>query len=502
MSELSAKSFLGLVQKSGVVPADQLKQALAELSRQAAGKPVQLDQLTQFLIAQGLITKWHYEKLLTRKYKGFFVGQYKLLSLLGTGGMSTVYLAEHTLSGQRRAIKVLPRARVNDKSYLDRFLREGRAAASLNHPNIVRIYDLANEDDVYYMVMEYVAGVDLHQKIQRDGPASIVEALNYLEQAATGLGYAHSKQIVHRDIKPANLLLADDGTVKVLDLGLALLSEEQGSLTLEHNEKVMGTADYLAPEQALNSHNVDLRADIYSLGCTFYYLLTGRPPFPEGTIAQRIAMHQKLEPKPIRESRPDCPPLVEALCARMMKKSPDERLSNCERVVLAVQKCRQALQDAEKLEGGREAAGMPKPVSQPTKPTQPTVPAEGRKSKWQGQPVAQPAPQEQPRSTPKGDQTAPAPVKPNATAGGTQGGAKSAATPKVGPPPEVPQPAAPPPAISSADVGALATLPATRSRKRGRTNRVRTNLIVAAIVLVCFLMLVAMVILLARAFGS
>ncbi|MCE2793358.1 MAG: serine/threonine protein kinase, partial [Blastopirellula sp.] len=207
MSELSAKSFLGLVQKSGVVPADQLKQALAELSRRAAGKPVHLDQLTQFLIGEGLITQWHYDKLLTRKYKGFFVGQYRLLSLLGTGGMSTVYLAEHTLSGQRRAIKVLPRARVNDKSYLDRFLREGRAAASLSHPNIVRIYDLANEEDVYYMVMEYVPGVDLHQKIQQEGPASIEDALKYLEQAAAGLAHAHSKQIVHRDIKPANLLL-------------------------------------------------------------------------------------------------------------------------------------------------------------------------------------------------------------------------------------------------------------------------------------------------------
>ncbi len=534
MSELSAKSFLGLVQKSGVVPADQLKQALAELSRQAAGKPVQLDQLTEFLISQGLITKWHYEKLLTRKYKGFFVGQYKLLSLLGTGGMSTVYLAEHTRSGQRRAIKVLPRARVNDKSYLDRFLREGRAAASLNHPNIVRIYDLANEEDVYYMVMEYVRGVDLHQKIQRDGPATIAEALNYLEQAATGLGHAHSKQIVHRDIKPANLLLAEDGTVKLLDLGLALLSEEQESLTLEHNEKVMGTADYLAPEQALNSHNVDLRADIYSLGCTLYYLLTGRPPFPEGTIAQRIAMHQSREPKPIRELRPDCPPLVEMLCSRMMKKSPDERLQNCERVVLAVQKCRQALLEEK---GGTAvpatsegASAQSTPVPPPPLPrastTTATTTGSGTpappKAKWQGQPAAERRETSPPKSEPVGKPRPDEVVKARSTderrkggpqqpgqppqaagpAAAVQAGAQPTVNPVIGGPGGSGQRAAAGATISPAEVGALATLPTSRARKRGRSNQWRTNLIVAAIVLFCFLVLVGMVILIARTFGS
>lgn len=532
MSELSAKSFLGLVQKSGVVPAEQLKQALAELSRRAAGKPVHLDQLTQFLIGEGLITQWHYDKLLTRKYKGFFVGQYKLLSLLGTGGMSTVYLAEHTLSGQRRAIKVLPRARVNDKSYLDRFLREGRAAASLNHPNIVRIYDLANEEDVYYMVMEYVPGVDLHQKIQQDGPAPIAEALTYLEQAAAGLAHAHSKQIVHRDIKPANLLLTSEGTVKLLDLGLALLREDQESLTLMHNEKVMGTADYLAPEQALNSHNVDPRADIYSLGCTFYFLLTGQPPFPEGTIAQRIAMHQRLEPKPLRELRPDCPPLVETLCQRMMKKAPEDRLQSCERIIQAVQKCRQ--QVAELASGTGSPASQQVPQAEPpaairsasvsTGGTPPVKPSP-RKEKWQGEPTAKPA---EPavaaaknETNPHRTSTAAAARQPAAVSGKAGSApitgpeaktnaerttAKSGSKAPVGPLVALPGGDAPRAGgsmeLAAVDVGELATLPATRTRRRGRSSSLRTNLVVGGIVLFCFLVLVGMMIFLARMFGS
>ena len=342
MSDLSAKSFLGLLQKSGIVSEERLKQALGNLSKQAAGRPVMLDELTKFLLAADLITPWHYEKLITGKYKGFFIGQYKLLSLLGAGGMSSVYLAEHSLSGHRRAVKVLPRRKLADKSYLDRFYQEGRAAASLNHPNIVRIYDLCNEKDLHYMVMEYVIGVDLNQKIKDDGNATVDDALNYVRQSADALTHAHARNIVHRDIKPANLLLGADNSVKLLDLGLALLRDEVESLTVLHNERVMGTADYLSPEQAVNSHEVDHRADIYSLGCTLYYLLTGKPPFPEGTMAQRIAMHQTREPKPIAEIRPDVPPLVVSLLARMTKKKPQERFEDCAQLVQAVDQCRAA----------------------------------------------------------------------------------------------------------------------------------------------------------------
>lgn len=336
MADPSAKSFLKILERSGIVPEDRLKDTLSELSKKFNGKLVKVDDLTRHLISSGVVTRWHCEKLLAGKYKGFFLGRYKLLGHLGTGGMSHVFLAEHTLSGQKRAIKVLPKKKVTDKSYLDRFYREGKAAACLNDPNIVRIYDICNEGDTHYMVMEWVDGIDLYELVKKDGPLPFDDSARYILQAAKGLAHAHEKQLVHRDIKPANLLLARDGVVKILDLGLALMREEAESLTILYNEKVMGTADYLAPEQAVNSHNVDRRADIYGLGCTLYYLLTGHPPFPEGSLAQRIAMHQTTEPEPIIASREDCPQPLIAICERMMKKNRDERFQNCSEVEQAL----------------------------------------------------------------------------------------------------------------------------------------------------------------------
>jgi serine/threonine protein kinase len=330
MSEPSAKSFLELLERSGIVSDDHLKQELATLSHKANGRVVNIQELSSHLVDSGLITSWHTEKLMAGKYKGFFLGKYKLLGHLGTGGMSSVYLAEHRLSGQRRAIKVLPRKRVADKSYLDRFYLEARAAASLDHPNVVRIYDICNESDTHYMVMEYVKGKDLYDLVKDDGPLPYDKAVDYIAQAAEGLAHAHLRQLVHRDIKPANLLLTPDGVVKILDLGLALVNQDDdASLTLLYNEKVMGTADYLSPEQAVNSHNVDLRADIYSLGCTLYFLLTGHPPFPKGTLAQRIAMHQTKEPADIRDSRENCPAALVDICNQMMAKNPDDRYQDC-----------------------------------------------------------------------------------------------------------------------------------------------------------------------------
>jgi serine/threonine protein kinase len=244
--------------------------------------------------------------------------------------MSAVYLAQHTMMHRLHAIKVLPRDRVEDSSYLARFKREAKAAAALDHPNIVRAYDIDQQKDQYYLVMEYVKGRDLSELVKdlnAHGELLDLElAVDYIIQAARGLQHAHDAGLIHRDIKPANLLVDERGVLKILDLGLALFSEdEKASLTITHNENVLGTADYLAPEQALSSHHVDQRADIYSLGCTFYYLLTGHPPFPEGSLAQRIARHQSDRPPEIRRDRPDCPEALIAICDRMMAKKPEDR---------------------------------------------------------------------------------------------------------------------------------------------------------------------------------
>lgn len=286
-----------------------------------------VDAFLQFLVDKGAITPWHMENLLAGKYKGFFLGSYKLLKHIGAGGMSSVYLGEHTMMGRQVAIKILPRSRVSsDTSYLQRFMQEAQAAASLNHPNIVTAYDIDNENGIYYFVMEYVDGKDLNGIVKSDGPLDYAVAADYICQAACGLAHAHERGLIHRDMKPANLLVDPNGTVKILDMGLALFSEsDRASLTLAYDENVLGTADYLAPEQARNSHTVDARADIYSLGCTLYFLLTGHPPFTEGTLPQRILAHQQKNPPEITVDRPDCPPDLVAICKKMMMKKADQR---------------------------------------------------------------------------------------------------------------------------------------------------------------------------------
>ena len=247
--------------------------------------------------------------------------------------MSSVYLAEHVLMQRRVAIKVLPKNRVEDTSYLARFHREAQAAAALDHRNIVRAYDVDNDGSIHYLVMEYVEGRDLQHIVKEDGPLDYVAAAEYIRQAAEGLAHAHEAGLIHRDVKPANLLVDQKNVVKVLDLGLARFTDEdKASLTVAYDENVLGTADYLAPEQALDSHGVDARADIYGLGCSLYYLLTGHPPFPGGTLPQRLMMHQKQPPPSIYLDRPDAPPDLVDICLKMMAKKPDQRYQSAAEV--------------------------------------------------------------------------------------------------------------------------------------------------------------------------
>lgn len=338
MAKLTVEQLLDLIKRSGLVERDQLAKIIAEI-KSSGERPTEPEDLAQRFIDAGLLTRWQADKLLEGRHRGFFLGKYKLLGHLGTGGMSSVYLAEHVLMRRRVAIKVLPQKRVNDSSYLQRFYREARAAAALNHPNIVLAHDVDHDGGNHFLVMEYVEGSDLQVMVKRDGPLDYVQAANYIYQAAKGLEHAHRSGLIHRDMKPANLLVDQRGTVKVLDLGLARFSgEEEGkaSLTVAYDENVLGTADYLAPEQALNSHEVDHRVDVYSLGCTFYFLLMGHPPFPEGTIAQRIMKHHTEEPTPIRQERPDVPGDLAEICQKMMAKKVENRYQTAQEVVDAL----------------------------------------------------------------------------------------------------------------------------------------------------------------------
>jgi len=335
MASISVKKFFELVQQSKLVDEAQLVIAMKDYKKSHHGKvPETASELAEELIRLELLSQWHCDKLLVGKYKGFFLGKYKLLKHLGAGGMSSVYLAEHMLMRQLRAIKVLPRARVNDSSYLDRFHLEAQATAALDHPNIVRAYDIDNDGDTHYLVMEYVNGQDLKIMVEKSGPLDLEQAARYIAQAAKGLAYVHQQGLIHRDIKPANLLVDEEDTIRVLDLGLALFSDDakMASVTLTHNESILGTADYLAPEQAANSHNVDSRVDIYGLGCTLYFLLTGRVLFPKGTLGERIAKHLKATPDSILSTRKNCPESLVAICNKMIEKNPDDRYQTCEEI--------------------------------------------------------------------------------------------------------------------------------------------------------------------------
>src|SRR3954464_2666280 len=327
MTKVTTNKLVDLLKRSNLVDEAKLT-AFLEKAAAKHGEAALEDQkrLADLLIEENLITRWQADKLLAGKHKGFRLGKYKLLGQIGKGGMSSVYLAEHEMMRRRVAIKVLPTSRVNDSSYLERFRLEARAVARLDDPNIARAFDIDNEGNIHYIVMEYVDGQDLHQTVMANGPLDFNTAADYIAQVANGLQHAHEMGLVHRDIKPANCLVDRHSTVKLLDMGLAKLTEDdQASLTMANEENVLGTADYLAPEQALNSHEADSRSDIYSLGCTLYFLLTGSAPFPEGSISERLLKHQTARPDSIFKTRPDAPPSLVEICESMMAKKPSER---------------------------------------------------------------------------------------------------------------------------------------------------------------------------------
>jgi serine/threonine protein kinase len=317
--------LLDLVQKSGVADPARLKAYLARLAEQKA-VPAEPRKAADMLVRDGLITNFQADNLLQGKWRRFSIGKYKVLEKLGAGGMGQVFLCEHKLMRRRVAVKVLPTAKAEDRASLDRFFREARAVAAVDHPNIVRAYDIDQDENLHFLVMEYVDGTNLQDLIKKTGPLDVVRACHYVYGAAVGLQHAHEMGLVHRDIKPGNILLDRSGVVKILDLGLArFFHDSEDNLTKQYDENILGTADYLSPEQAEDSHTVDIRTDLYSLGATFYFLLTGRQPFPEGSITQKLIWHRSRDPQPVQELRPDVPDELVAVVRKMMAKKPDAR---------------------------------------------------------------------------------------------------------------------------------------------------------------------------------
>jgi hypothetical protein len=318
----SAEELIQLIRTSGMVDEPKLAAYLRRREFDRGGLPDDPRVLTDELIRDGVLTNFQGEQFLLGKWRGFTIGKYKLLERIGVGGMGQVFLCEHLFMRRRVAVKVLPPAKAEQPAALGRFYREARAAGSLEHPNIVRTHDIDQDGNLHYLVMEYVDGANLLDVVKKFGPLDVGRAADYVRQIATGLEYAFRKDIIHRDVKPGNILVTRDGTAKLLDLGLARFYKDHGDLlTLKYDDKiVLGTADYVAPEQVANSHAVDIRADIYALGATLYFLLAGHPVFTSGTVSQKLLWHRTKEPTPIRQIRPEVPEGLAAVLARMMAK--------------------------------------------------------------------------------------------------------------------------------------------------------------------------------------
>jgi len=256
------------------------------------------------------------------------IGPYLLLERLGRGGMRDVFKARHRRLGRITALKLIRAARLGTPRAARRFLREVQAAGRLDHPNVVHAYDAAQEGETLYLAMEYVQGWDLDKLVRLRGPLDMALACDSVRQAALGLQHAFERGIVHRDVKPSNLLLCSrTSTVMVLDLGLALVEQVGGTKgsQLTRAGRVLGTVDYLAPEQAFDSRAADTRSDLYALGCTFYYLLTGQPPFPKGSPIEKVMKHVGSQPEPVEAVRRDVPPEVAAVVRKLLAKQPEDR---------------------------------------------------------------------------------------------------------------------------------------------------------------------------------
>ena len=331
----SARDLVEALEHYRLLDADQL----------AEQNPVLLSRfhdpldLARELLQRGWLTPYQINQVFQGRGDDLVLGHYVLLERLGEGGMGQVYKAREMRLGRLTALKVLRKERINKPEIVHRFYQEIQAAACLSHPNIIHAYDAEQIGDTHIFAMEYVEGIDLSRLVKQSGPLTVPQGCEYVRQAALGLQHIHENNMVHRDIKPANLMRAyPEGAIKILDMGLARLrADEAGEAQAKRLTTcgvVMGTIDYIAPEQALDSRRADIRSDLYSLGCTLYFLLTGQVPFPLDEPMAKLIAHSCETAAPIEHLRAGAAPQVCAIAAKLMAKRPDARYQTPAELIL------------------------------------------------------------------------------------------------------------------------------------------------------------------------
>src|SRR5436190_23377975 len=324
---MNRTEFVEFLTTTGFVSTGELTEVEKQLPPAEA---TDVQALARVLVQQGKLTKYQAAAVYQGKGKSLIFGEHVVIDRIGAGGMGQVYKARHRRMDRIVALKVMSSAAIKSADAVKRFEREVKAAAKLMHPNIVAAHDAGMQDGVHYLVMEFVDGPDLSSLVKKQGKLPVKQACDFIAQAANGFAFAHAKGIVHRDIKPGNLLVDGEGTVKILDMGLARFDDGAvGSVMTEaeltQSGAVMGTVDYMAPEQALNTRHADAKSDVYDFGCTLYRLVTGEPVYGGQTMVEKIFAHKEKPIPALRQHRPDASPALEALVTRMLAKEPADR---------------------------------------------------------------------------------------------------------------------------------------------------------------------------------
>jgi len=334
-SPANGRDFLQVLEASQLLRREVLDEVKPQLEKYAAVDP---KRVATALLRNKIITSYQARQLLAGRYKGFYVGKYKTLATIGAGGMGKVFLSEQISMERLVALKVVGQIKRKDRreQVMARFKREAKAVAALRHENIVHAYDFDDENGIPYIVMEFVEGLDTAALVGKVGKLPVAQACDIIRQAADGLYHAHQAGLVHRDVKPGNLLVDPNGVVKILDLGLcsAFGGNTDDSITVDVDQ--LGTVDYISPEQAIDSHNVDHRADIYSLGATFYGLLAGRPIYMDKSATQKLLLHQTTDPDNISTLVPEVSPELSAIVHKMLAKKPEDRFQSAAEIAKAL----------------------------------------------------------------------------------------------------------------------------------------------------------------------